>query len=30
MTLVNGEVAFEHGQVNDEVRGQRLAFHAVR
>jgi len=30
MTLVNGEVAFEHGQINDEVRGQRLAFHAVR
>ena len=30
MTLVNGEIAFEHGQINDEVRGQRLAFHAVR
>jgi len=30
MTLVNGEVAFEHGQINDEVRGQRLTFHAVR
>jgi hypothetical protein len=30
MTLVNGEIAFEHDQVNDQVRGQRLAFRAVR
>ncbi|MBA3829968.1 MAG: dihydroorotase [Taibaiella sp.] len=25
-TLVNGEVAYEHGNVNDTVRGQRLSF----
>jgi dihydroorotase len=25
-TLVNGEVAYNHGQVNDAVRGQRLEF----
>jgi len=30
MTLVNGEIAFENGQVNDDVRGQRLAFRPVR
>jgi hypothetical protein len=30
MTLVNGEVAYERGQVNDAVRGQRLAFRRVR
>ena len=30
LTLVNGEVAYEQGRVNDAVRGQRLAFHGVR
>ena len=25
-TLVNGEVAYSNGQVNDAVRGQRLEF----
>jgi dihydroorotase len=30
MTIVNGQVAFENGRVNDEVRGRRLSFHAVR
>jgi dihydroorotase len=29
-TIVNGEIAFENGQVNDAVRGMRLAFRAVR
>jgi len=30
MTLVNGEIAYEQGQVNDDVRGQRLRFRGVR
>jgi len=29
-TIVNGDVAYEHGQVNDAVRGRRLAFRGVR
>ncbi|MGD2019421.1 MAG: dihydroorotase [Thiohalocapsa sp.] len=29
-TIVNGEVAFEDGRVNDAVRGQRLAFGPTR
>lgn len=29
-TLVNGEVAYENGQVNDAVRGRRLAFGPTR
>ena len=29
-TLVNGEVVFEDGQVNDAIRGRRLAFRGVR
>lgn len=27
-TMVNGEIVYEHGKVNDSVRGQRLAFEA--
>ncbi len=30
LTLVNGEIAYENGRVLDSVRGQRLAFRAVR
>ena len=26
MTMVNGEVAYAHGKVNDSVRGERLTF----
>jgi dihydroorotase len=29
-TLVNGELAYENGQVNDAVRGRRLAFGPTR
>jgi dihydroorotase len=29
-TIVNGDVAYEHAQVNDAVRGRRLAFRGVR
>ncbi len=29
-TLVNGERAFEHGRLNDQVRGQRLRFRRQR
>ena len=29
-TLVNGQIAYENGAVNDAVRGQRLAFRPVR
>ncbi|MCF7985439.1 MAG: dihydroorotase [Thiohalocapsa sp.] len=30
MTIINGEVAYEQGRVNDAVRGMRLAFRRVR
>jgi dihydroorotase len=30
MTLVNGEIAYEQGRVNDAVRGRRYEFDAVR
>jgi len=29
-TIVNGDVAYERAQVNDTVRGRRLAFRGVR